>query len=33
MLSLVLVDFVNWYSGVDNRWLNGFLLDDWLDGL
>ena len=33
MLSLILVDFVDRYCGVNNRGLDGFLLDDGLDGL
>jgi hypothetical protein len=33
VLSLVLVDFVDWDGGVDNRWLDSLLLDDWLDVL
>jgi len=33
MLSLVLVDFVNWLGGVYNGRLNGVLLDDGLDVL
>jgi hypothetical protein len=27
------MNFVNWFSGVYNSWLNGLLLDDWLDVL
>jgi hypothetical protein len=33
VLGLVLVNFVDWDSGVDNRWLDSLLLDDWLDVL
>ena len=33
MLGLVLVDLVNGDSGVDNRWLYSFLLDERLNGL
>ena len=33
MLSLVMMDLVNGDSGVDDRWLDGLLLDDRLDGL
>jgi len=33
VLGLVLVDLVDWDSGVDNRWLDSLLLDDWLDVL
>lgn len=33
VLSLVLVDLVDWDGGVNNTWLDGLLLDDWLDGL
>ena len=33
MLGLVMMDLVNGNSGVDDRWLDGLLLDDWLDGL
>ena len=33
MLGLVLVDFMNRDGGVDNGRLDGFLLDDGLNGL
>lgn len=33
VLSLVVMYFVDWDSGVYDRWLNGFLLDDRLDSL
>ena len=33
VLSLVVMHFVDWDGGVYDRWLNGFLLDDRLDGL
>jgi len=33
VLSLILVNFVNWDGSVDDGWLDGLLLDDWLDGL
>ena len=33
MLGLVLVNFMYGHSGMDNRWLNGLLLDNGLDGL
>ena len=33
VLGLVMMDLVNGDSCVDDRWLDGLLLDDWLDGL
>jgi hypothetical protein len=33
VLGLVLMNLVDWDGGVDDRWLNSFLLDDWLDVL
>jgi hypothetical protein len=33
VLGLVLMDLVDWNGGVDNRWLDSLLLDDWLDVL
>lgn len=33
MFRLVVVNFVNRDGGVDNRWLDSLLLDNWLDGL
>ena len=33
VLRLVLMDFVNRDRGVDNGWLNGLLLDNWLNSL
>ena len=33
VLSLVVMHFVDWDSGVYDGWLNGFLLDDRLDSL
>lgn len=33
VLSLVVVDFVDRDGGVDDRWLDSLLLDDWLDSL
>lgn len=33
VLGFVLVDLVNGDGGVDNRWLDGLLVDDRLDGL
>lgn len=33
VLRLVLVDFVDWDGGVNNRWLDSLLLDNWLDVL
>ena len=33
VLSLLLMNLVNGNSCVDDRWLNGLLLDDWLNGL
>ena len=32
VLGLILVDLVDGNGGVDNRRLDGLLLDDWLDG-
>jgi hypothetical protein len=33
VLSLVMVDFVDWYGCVHHMWLNGLFLNHWLDGL
>jgi len=33
MLRFVLVNLVNRNGGVDDRWLDGLLVDNWLDGL
>lgn len=33
VLSLILMNLVDWDGGVDNGWLNSLLLDDWLNGL
>lgn len=33
VLGLVVVNFVNRDGGVDDRWLDSLLLDDWLNGL
>lgn len=33
VLSLVLMNLVDWDGGVDNGWLDSLLLDDWLNGL
>ena len=33
VLGLIMMDLVNGDGGVDDRWLDGLLLDDWLDGL
>ena len=33
MLGCSVVLLVNRYSGVDNFWGNGLLVDDWLDSL
>jgi hypothetical protein len=33
VLSLVVVDLVDGDGGVNNAWLDGLLLDDWLDVL
>jgi hypothetical protein len=33
VLGLVLVDFVDWNGCVNDRWLDGLFLDDWLDVL
>ena len=33
VLGFILMDLVNGDSGVDNGWLNSFLLDNRLDGL
>ena len=33
VLRLVVVDFVDRDGGVDDRWLDSLLLDDWLDSL
>lgn len=33
VLSLVVVNLVDRDGGVDNRWLDSLLLDDWLDVL
>jgi hypothetical protein len=33
VLSLVLVNLMDWDGGVDDRWLDSLLLDDWLDRL
>lgn len=33
MLGLVLMNFMDGDSGVNNRWLDGLFLDDGLDGL
>ena len=33
MLSSIVVNLVNWDGGVCDVWLNGLLVDHWLDGL
>ena len=33
VLGFIVVDFVDWDSGVDNGWLNSLLVDDWLNCL
>jgi len=33
VFGFVLVDLVDWDGGVDNGWLDGLLLDDWLNAL
>ena len=33
MFGLVLVNFMDGHGGMDNRWLDGLLLDNRLDGL
>jgi len=33
VLRLILVDFMDGNSGVDDGWLDGLFLDDWLDSL
>ena len=33
VLGLVMMDLVDGDSGVDDRWLDSLLLDDWLDSL
>lgn len=33
VLGLIDMGLVNWDSSVNDRWLDGLLLDDWLYGL
>lgn len=33
VLGLILVNFMDGDGSVDDRWLNGLFLNDWLDGL